>query len=104
MPNQPKTPHRTIRVPDDLWEAAQVKASREGVTVSDVVRRALTEYVFAGDEQVARPDQWQKCTVQTSPDCTNWIAEGEPRYLVRTIFGGVPYVHVACAPCQSVQA
>ena len=45
MPNQPKTPSRNVRVPDDLWHAAQAKAAERGETVSDVVRRALERYV-----------------------------------------------------------
>ena len=47
MPNQPKTPIRTVRVGDSLWEAAQVTAAARDETVSDVVRRALEEYVAA---------------------------------------------------------
>jgi antitoxin component of RelBE/YafQ-DinJ toxin-antitoxin module len=45
MPNQPATPNRAIRVPDDLWWAAQRVAKDRGETVSDVVRRALERYV-----------------------------------------------------------
>ena len=45
MPNKPKTPHRTIRVPSHEWEAAQTKAREEGVTVSHVVRAALRAYI-----------------------------------------------------------
>lgn len=45
MPNQPKTKVRTIRIDDDLWHAAQVKAAEHGESVSDVVRRALVRYV-----------------------------------------------------------
>lgn len=45
MPNQPKTPIRTIRVGDPLWEAAQEVAAERGESVSDVVRRALERYV-----------------------------------------------------------
>lgn len=45
VPNQPATPNRTVRVPDDLWEAAKVKAHDRGETVTDVVIRALTRYV-----------------------------------------------------------
>jgi len=45
MPNQPKTPHRTIRVPDDEWIPARDKAAREGETMTDVIRRALRRYV-----------------------------------------------------------
>lgn len=38
-------PIRSIRVPDDLWEAAQEKAAVVGDTISDVVRKALLWYV-----------------------------------------------------------
>jgi predicted HicB family RNase H-like nuclease len=44
VPNQPKTPQRTVRVPDDVWERAKVRAEARGETVSDVVRRALERY------------------------------------------------------------
>jgi hypothetical protein len=45
MPNQPKTPLRNIRVPDDLWTAAKAKAESRGETVTDVLIRALRRYV-----------------------------------------------------------
>ena len=45
MPNQPKTPIRTVRVGDSLWQAAQAAAEQNDETVSDVVRRALEQYV-----------------------------------------------------------
>jgi predicted transcriptional regulator len=44
VPNQPATPHRTIRVPDELWETVQQVAAERGETVTDVVLRALTRY------------------------------------------------------------
>lgn len=44
-PNQPKTPIRGVRIPDDLWAAVQAKAASEGRSASDVVRDLLTEYV-----------------------------------------------------------
>lgn len=44
MPNKPKTPLRSFRIPDDTYEAAQRKAAARGETVSDVVRRALERY------------------------------------------------------------
>jgi antitoxin component of RelBE/YafQ-DinJ toxin-antitoxin module len=44
MPDQPKTPLRSVRVPDDVWQAAQARAAEKGESVSDVVRRALTRY------------------------------------------------------------
>jgi predicted DNA binding CopG/RHH family protein len=45
MPNQPKTPIRTVRVGASLWEAVQRKAASEGRTVSEIVREALERYV-----------------------------------------------------------
>ncbi len=45
MSNQPKTPGRMIRVPERVWRAAQTRAAERGETVSDVVRRALHDYV-----------------------------------------------------------
>lgn len=45
MPNQPKTPARSVRVEVDLWEAAKVKADERGETVTDVLVRALERYV-----------------------------------------------------------
>lgn len=45
VPNKPKTTIRGVRVPDEEWHPAQAKAKAEGETVTDVVRRALREYV-----------------------------------------------------------
>lgn len=45
MPNQPKTTAKTVRVPEPLWEAARAKAGERDETISDVVRRALSNYV-----------------------------------------------------------
>lgn len=45
VPNTPGTPRRTIRVPDALWNAAQVKAEEQGTDVSAVIRKALERYV-----------------------------------------------------------
>jgi hypothetical protein len=39
------TPRRSVRVRDALWEAAKAKAEREGETVTDVLVRALRDYV-----------------------------------------------------------
>lgn len=45
MPNQPKTPKRGVRVPDDLWQAVKEKARDRGETVTDVIIRALKRYL-----------------------------------------------------------
>jgi predicted HicB family RNase H-like nuclease len=34
-----------MRIPDELWEAAKVKAAENDESVARVVRRALREYV-----------------------------------------------------------
>lgn len=48
MPNQPKTPLRSFRIPTELYQAAQAKAAAKGESVSDVVRKALERYVKRG--------------------------------------------------------
>lgn len=45
VPNQPKTPKRSVRVPDDLWQAVKIKARDRGETVTEVIIRALTRYL-----------------------------------------------------------
>lgn len=35
---------RSIRVPDDVWDAAKREAARRGETVTDAVVRALRRY------------------------------------------------------------
>lgn len=45
MPNAPRTPNRSVRVPEDLWAAARVIAAEHGETVTDVIVRALAAYV-----------------------------------------------------------
>jgi DNA-binding transcriptional regulator YdaS (Cro superfamily) len=47
MPNQPRTnnPHRSVRVEDDLWAAAEAAAVIEGTTRGDVMRDALRALV-----------------------------------------------------------
>lgn len=42
---------RTVRVPDDLWEQAQEKAAEKGETLSEVIRRALEEYIKNAEKQ-----------------------------------------------------
>lgn len=39
------TPRRSIRVEDELWEAALLKAASEGENLSDVLRKALQDYI-----------------------------------------------------------
>jgi hypothetical protein len=45
MPNQPKTPIRTFRIPEREYRAALEKARSEGIPLTDVIRQALRDYV-----------------------------------------------------------
>lgn len=45
VPDQEKTPRRTVRVEDELWQAAKRAASDRGESVTDVIIRALKRYV-----------------------------------------------------------
>lgn len=47
MPNAPRTPLKSFRIPEDLYREAQQLAADEGQSVSDVVRKALERYVKA---------------------------------------------------------
>ena len=38
------TPIRTVRVPGDVWQAAQERAAEKGESVSAVIVRALRRY------------------------------------------------------------
>jgi hypothetical protein len=39
------TTHRTVRIEDGLWDAAKESAVENGDNLSDIIRRALAEYV-----------------------------------------------------------
>lgn len=45
VPNQPSTPNHTLRVDDELWQAALRKAHERGETLTDVIVRALKLYL-----------------------------------------------------------
>lgn len=48
MPNRPSTPHRTMRIPNDEWDAIKRQAAVEGSTATDVVRKAVRAYLAKG--------------------------------------------------------
>lgn len=51
MPNQPATPNRTMRIPDEVWLEVQRIAADRGETVTDVTMRAFRRYIRDfGDE------------------------------------------------------
>lgn len=41
------TPRRSVRIPDDEWNAALAIATERGDNLSDILRRALTQYIEA---------------------------------------------------------
>lgn len=45
MPSNAKTRGHTIRISDDVWEAAEQRAERDGVAVSTIVRQSLIAYL-----------------------------------------------------------
>jgi hypothetical protein len=45
MPLSHPTPPRSVRVPEDLWQAAKARAEHKGETVTDAIVRALKRYV-----------------------------------------------------------
>lgn len=57
MANSPSygEPRRTIRISDELWQAALATAAEREETVPDVVRRALENYV----KRHRRETPWQ---------------------------------------------
>jgi hypothetical protein len=42
-PREPM-PLRSVRVPNNVWEAAQAKADERGENLSEVIRKALERY------------------------------------------------------------
>ncbi|MFI5783541.1 YlcI/YnfO family protein [Nocardia sp. NPDC051570] len=45
---------RSVRVPDEVWDAAMARAKSEGRTVSSVIVDALERYVREGDPRAAQ--------------------------------------------------
>ena len=39
------TPIRGVRIPDPLWHAAQTVADEQGDNLSDIIRKALRDYI-----------------------------------------------------------
>jgi hypothetical protein len=59
MPNQPKTKARSVRVPEDLWQAAKARAKEEGESVTDVLVRALKRYrSYPNPAPAMKPELW----------------------------------------------
>ncbi len=44
VPNAPKTPLRSMRIPDDEWNAAGEAARANGTNLTAVIRAALRDY------------------------------------------------------------
>ncbi|HYS37815.1 MAG TPA: hypothetical protein VEO01_19530 [Pseudonocardiaceae bacterium] len=58
MPDQPKTQHRSVRIPDDRWAAAALAAARAGMDRAKVVNELLAWYVREpGAKLPKRPDE-----------------------------------------------
>ena len=46
MANQTKTPARTVRINDDVWDALREIGEQTGLSVSDLIRLALTDFIM----------------------------------------------------------
>jgi predicted transcriptional regulator len=44
VPNQPATPGRSVRIPDELWERILREADDRAETATEVILRALEQY------------------------------------------------------------
>ena len=53
VPNQPKTPTRSFRIPDDIYYPARDKAQEQGDNLSDIVRDALLDYIGEDEEDLS---------------------------------------------------
>lgn len=49
MPNQPRTPVRSVRVPDELWDRARFIAEDRGITMTAVLNELLAKWVRQND-------------------------------------------------------
>jgi hypothetical protein len=49
-PRTGQIPNRSLRIPDDLWQAAKERAEREGESISGVVRAYLARYIAEADD------------------------------------------------------
>ena len=47
-PCMPPTPNRTMRIPDDVWNAAQATAREQGTNITAVLTQMLRRYVKKG--------------------------------------------------------
>ncbi|GEP32752.1 hypothetical protein NSZ01_05200 [Nocardioides szechwanensis] len=72
MPNDAKTRGHTIRISDDVWEAAEQRAKAEGVAVSTIVRQSLIAFLGLTDTRgvVGREDRADGTDVR-------WTKRGE---------------------------
>jgi hypothetical protein len=48
------TTHRTVRIEDTLWDAAKTAANERGDNLSDIIRKALQQYVDQHDTHATK--------------------------------------------------
>lgn len=64
MPNHPKTPLRSFRVSEALYNAAKLRAAANGESLSDIVRAGLAAYILDDVDQ-RKVRQYQLHLVQS---------------------------------------
>jgi hypothetical protein len=55
-PTMPETKQRNIRIADWLWDAVEQTASERNISASEVVRRALLDFVHADPDNTENDD------------------------------------------------
>jgi metal-responsive CopG/Arc/MetJ family transcriptional regulator len=43
-----------IILPEELWEEAKIRAAKDRISLSEVVRKALTEYLVKQDPEIRK--------------------------------------------------
>lgn len=68
MPNKPRTPVRGIRIHDDVWNAAQKRASAEGTTMTAVITKFVEEYAGVETPFIPKAKYGSRIEVEVSAD------------------------------------
>ncbi|MFD4461334.1 hypothetical protein [Nocardia sp. NPDC058480] len=83
---------RTIRVPDEEWAAAMAAASRNGETLSAVIRRAISAYAIGTAEGLA--------DFGTEYRLTSKIALGDGPVVISGVTGEIDTVRQLYPPAK----
>ncbi|WP_067714600.1 hypothetical protein [Nocardia yamanashiensis] len=91
-PDETSARRRTIRIPDEEWNAGMAAASRNGETLSAVIRRAITTYAMDGASELGN--------YQVEYRATSRIALGEGPVVVTGIHGDLDTIRQLYPPTK----